>query len=900
MNNEKTGLLYNIRRNRVLKKLASKQDINIYSNLDSTLKKDKEIRLLALQCVKDKKDFNLFPEDFLHENISNCSDDIQRNFTSWTAYGTGIKYLSQSMQYKLVEENNEYFSLISSEDRKKLVLMDNKLFKKLSTTEKISLIKDKAELISLCDLITIEENIKDISVETAFLYAKEKNLELDKYYQLMQLKYDYNNPKEYMLTFSKYASDKTDNELLEFLKRGGLGNIQYADISFQERAYKLRNDISLEILLYGDMSNYTRSINFSIPFIETKFKELYGAGKWSEYSSLFNDKNFINTSDVLFSIINGKNSIVLKNDPKQVVDFFKLMVKSDKSDYDNAALYNDFYDLVANTYGKEALYFLKERPGLNYSDISNIEIFNPNVLNNFRKGFIDDLLSYNFGGYTNELVEICNNPEELKSFKLLYDRFSTKLGENVETMLLTFSRYDEYKEILKEAITTGIKDDSTLEKIDALCMWPKNILNVKHVSELDNLEENLSSFMEKYTKWSPEVNDVFDFKNPYDYQVFNRFAMDELYNIKGYVAENNDNLKKDSILLSNLLNEIGNQYVHGLISMYSFLIEYKNQDGNLTNCFENLYKLLNDAREYSMKYFRNHVVTDKEYIDNKIATHSDDADSMSIYGLEVYDLGKMKVNFASHSYDMNNSVSKEDFLRMQKEYLTYDSKSSISTISAYPVVGEKTDFSNNRYIFWNFKDNLVMSLFTSSEKSSNDGVVSWQPKRIVSGGYSNCSLNEFRNIPEKSIGGEIAFYRRKRNHDAIEREKYGGKIIPDAVSGYISPEILDAASGRFGKNVPIILPRGSLSSEERKNNVRRQIVETYLEMNKENKIRGKNYHVPSNLNEIVSQELLWVNQNQSKDLVSYYNSLQSYINEKSSQPNKIENQDKVIRETTIK
>lgn len=118
MNSEKTGLLYNIKRNRVLKKLASKQDINIYSNLDSTLKKDKEIQLLALQCVKDEKDFNLFPEDFLHENISNCSDEIQRNFTSWT-YGVGIKYLSPSMQYKLVEEDNKYFSLVSPEDRKK-------------------------------------------------------------------------------------------------------------------------------------------------------------------------------------------------------------------------------------------------------------------------------------------------------------------------------------------------------------------------------------------------------------------------------------------------------------------------------------------------------------------------------------------------------------------------------------------------------------------------------------------------------------------------------------------------------------------------------------------------------------------------------------------------------------
>ena len=893
MKDNTNGIFYNFKKNHILKKLASKQDINIYSNLDETLKKDREIQFLALQCVKDKKDFSLFPEDFLHENISNCSDEIQRKFTSWTAYGTGIKYLSQSMQYKLVEEDNKYFSLVSPEDRKKLVLMDNELFKRLSTTEKIALIKDKAELISLCDEKTIEENIKDISVETVFSYAKMKNLELDKYFYLMKLKYDYNNPKEYMLAFSKYASDKTDNELLEFLKHSTT-DTHYADISLQERVYKLRNDIFLEDLSYGDMSNYTHSINFSIPFIETKFKELYGEGKWSEYSSLFNDKNSVNTGDILFSIINGKNSIVLKNDSKKVVEFFKLMGKSNKSDYDNAALYNEFYDLVANTYGKEALYFLKERPGLNYSDISNIEIFNPNILNNFRKGFIDDLLSYNFGGYTNELIEICNNPEELKSFKLLYDRFSTKLGENVETMLLTFSRYDEYKEILQEATTTDIKDASTLEKIDALCMWPKNILNVKHVSELDGLEEKFSSFMEKYAEWSPEVNKVFDFKNPYDSQVFYRFTMDELYNIKGYVAENNDNLKKDSILLSNILNKIDS-------NLYWFLIEYKNHDGNLTNCFENLYELLNDAREYSMEYFRNHVVTDKEYIDNKIATHSDNAESMSIYGLEIYDLGKMKVNFASHSYGMNNSVSKSDFLRMQKEYLTYDSKSSISTISAYPVVGANTDFSSNRYIFWDFNDNIVMNLFARSENSAGrDGVVSWQPKRIVSGGNSNCSLNEFQNIPDGSTGGEIAFYRRKRNHDAIENEEYGGKIIPDAVTGSISPETLDIANGRFGKNIPIILERGSLSSEEQKNSVRRKIVETYLEMDKENKIRGKNYHVPSNLYEIVNQELLWVNQNQSKDLVSYYNLLQSYINERSGQPNKIENQDIVIRETSIK
>ena len=54
--------------------------------------------------------------------------------------------------------------------------------------------------------------------------------------------------------------------------------------------------------------------------------------------------------------------------------------------------------------------------------------------------------------------------------------------------------------------------------------------------------------------------------------------MDELYNIKGYVAENNDNLKKDSILVSNILNKIDS-------NLYWFLIEYKNHDGVFLSSF---------------------------------------------------------------------------------------------------------------------------------------------------------------------------------------------------------------------------------------------------------------------------------------------------------------------------
>ena len=120
------------------------------------------------------------------------------------------------------------------------------------------------------------------------------------------------------------------------------------------------------------------------------------------------------------------------------------------------------------------------------------------------------------------------------------------------------------------------------------------------------------------------------------------------------------------------------------------------------------------------------------------------------------------------------------------------SKSGISTISAHPVVGVKENFWGNSYIFWDFKDNIVMTLKARTENYvSGDAVVSWQPKRIVSAGDSNCSLNEFQNMSDGSIGGEIAFYRRKRNHDAIENEKYG------IVAGVSLPMLIEMVSAQM-------------------------------------------------------------------------------------------------------
>lgn len=78
------------------------------------------------------------------------------------------------------------------------------------------------------------------------------------------------------------------------------------------------------------------------------------------------------------------------------------------------------------------------------------------------------------------------------------------------------------------------------------------------------------------------------------------------------------------------------------------------------------------------------------------------------------------------------------------------------------------------------------------------------------------SLKHYKNIQS---GKEIAFYRRHRNHARIEQEKYGGKVIPSAITGNpADPNIIKISQERFGKAVPILCPRGALRSEE---NIRR-------------------------------------------------------------------------------
>ena len=57
-------------------------------------------------------------------------------------------------------------------------------------------------------------------------------------------------------------------------------------------------------------------------------------------------------------------------------------------------------------------------------------------------------------------------------------------------MKMCITRYKEFKDLLKDAHTHYLTNEQ-LEKIDEICMWPKNIAKISRIEEVDNKEKML-------------------------------------------------------------------------------------------------------------------------------------------------------------------------------------------------------------------------------------------------------------------------------------------------------------------------------------------------------------------------------------------------------------------------
>ena len=175
---------------------------------------------------------------------------------------------------------------------------------------------------------------------------------------------------------------------------------KFCNLDTQNKIYMLlrsipskRKEVGISVKYNEFTGSYISYGSFSTDFILSKITELYGedkAQKYKEFIKHVKNSESLFVNDIIKLFLQEKSNIIEKVAPEKIITFLEkvLINKKRQSDEEEAEYYNEFFDIIKDAYGKKALEILKERPGLNFENIENMEIFCEEVLNNFSKGFI--------------------------------------------------------------------------------------------------------------------------------------------------------------------------------------------------------------------------------------------------------------------------------------------------------------------------------------------------------------------------------------------------------------------------------------------------------------------------------------------------------------------------------
>ena len=825
MKEQKLKFSDKIRKRYIKKNLREKKNFDIYKEIKKTeLKYDTEIMELAWE-VASKKEYEEFPIDFqikkAQENIENlrfCSHDVQRilgespetiskcneemQYNISVGHASLLKYCNEKVQNSALELDPNFIVCCNEEVRNKaLEDIQSPCWRPF-----IKSTKDFQEIFTRLSSSRITPEIKreywaefynSRSVEEIEDMMKQCNSNADIYYNIQQY-------------------------------------LQYCNFETQDRFFERRSDFKYvigETWENEEKNNYIYGF-FSEEFFRKKFILKYGERKHFEYSTLITEL-YTNPPQYNNEIRNHifreflTNQTLVKNvDYQKIINYIRFnntMLNEDSTkDYDKHC--QDFRSIIYDAYGEKAMKILESRPGLDWENIFSTEVFSKEVIENFREGFVHDLLSYNFKDI-DQFIRIVKNPEDLEAFKLYYGRMSQSLGENAVTMEMCMSRYNEYSDILKQATQTQL-NEMQKKKLDELCSWRKNICGITRLEELPMLENMLQTKIlelsqdenpEQIAKKDEELfgKDIFD---------LNIESENILYNYQGLVSEDMECLTEEERKTFKFFQQsfskekgyiINNKF--GNINLQKLRNACK-EGIPISSIFINKYKAFNKIKEQEMTKFRKEL-TNRKKIDQAIEKGEYGVRKIEIDGVEIIDLGDMPSNFAVHAFNMGvNSYADGENAPKPDDYLKYDKMNGISTISAKAQSenGEKWDttYMDKLYVYWDFEDNEIVGLVDNPGELSDDAQVSHRKRLIKS--FSNkiatTSLKRYKNLQS---GKEIAFYRRYRDHARIEKEKYGGKVIPSAIVGDpTDPKIIKISQERFEKSIPILCKRGLLSHEE--------------------------------------------------------------------------------------
>ena len=390
--------------------------------------------------------------------------------------------------------------------------------------------------------------------------------------------------------------------------------------------------INIQEIFFKNVGNFdmtslnTTDTPFSMELLNKMFIEKYGNAKFAEYKELISEaykayspenmpaKRFI---DHMFK----ENSIIENIPGNEYAEYVECKDEKEKK--------KKFEQMVKKAYGEKAYELVSERKGLLLEDLDNAEILTPEIVDNFRPGFVHDLMSYYFEDI-DSFIEIAKNPQDLKAFKNYYKNISGEIGENVVTMQVCMERYREFRDLLVETSNSKLTIEEQ-DKINQITMWRKNLGQITTLKQLPMAENMLKNGLIEYIK-----------SNNLMYGNGELFSDDII----------TKNFERDSLIYEYPQDLL----MHNPTQLYDVL---KNSKVPIVGMFLEETKKIINCKEKAIKDFSENVVTNKAKIEEAYKEGRDGVQIIKENGVEIIDLGQMKVRFAVHNPSMNNSFRNE-------------------------------------------------------------------------------------------------------------------------------------------------------------------------------------------------------------------------------------------------
>lgn len=394
--------------------------------------------------------------------------------------------------------------------------------------------------------------------------------------------------------------------------------------------------INIQEIFFKNVGNFDRNNGFNITntlsrdlfsmeLLNKMFIEKYGNAKFAEYKELISETykaySSMNMAAVRFIDHMFKENSIIENIPgKEYAEYVECKDEKEKKE--------KFDQMVKKAYGEKAYELVSQRKGLLLEDLDNAEILTPEIVDNFRPGFVHDLMSYYFEDI-DSFIEIAKKPQDLKAFKNYYKNISGEIGENVVTMQACMERYREFRDLLVETSNSKLTIEEQ-DKINQITMWRKNLGQITTLKQLPMAENMLKNGLIEYLNIG------------YNYTKHGPLFSDDDILTK--------NFKRDSLIY---------EYPQDLLTYHSKQLYdvLKNSKVPIVGMFLEETKKTINCKEKAMKEFSENVVTNKDKIEEAYKEGRDGVQIIKENGVEIIDLGQMKVCFAAHDPTFNDSLN---------------------------------------------------------------------------------------------------------------------------------------------------------------------------------------------------------------------------------------------------